>query len=578
MTIYLCPAFINDVFKADDYGKIDKISGSQTFCGFIALMTYLIDVSENKDYWNGVTGGDANYWLNKLVEEGKNSKTLENGAITYPVELMNNFMVQLRTLDNNPSRDRFMHDTDMTALAKITNVTYCIWERTNAIGAGWTYVSDSPKPGIVFPPIANPPPPCLLVHDSSNLATAPTGHYDYIDSVRGGGELKTYLDMPDELFQQAYSISQARRPTAAARAAAEDGARRKENASEGSAQQPPEDAPKEEEPAQEEKGADPENIKFPFGDAVKSKQVCKAINQRREKEIARGACAPAEVFINYFTILGLEQPKQWDDKFRRDVLKAYRKLSLKVHPDKQSKASKEQKEINEARFKCISEAYAVLSDEALYKRYMVLMPLCLSQKDEPNEAPPKPPQGEPKAAPQQQPQGQPQGQPQAQPQGQPQGQPQAQPEEQAQDQAGPQSAPQPQPQAPPQSNPESPDGSQDQATSQPEAPGTTLDEPGQEPSNEENNQEPESSSAQTAETQTSGVSTKSTTTRMPNGDVEVSIRVKIPKDAQFSINGNAGSPTETVMRGLVDNINQSAGTKKKRSRRRKQTRKHTKKK
>ena len=82
----------------------------------------------------------------------------------------------------------------------------------------------------------------------------------------------------------------------------------------------------------------------------------------------------------------------------------------------------------------------------------------------------------------------------------------------------------------------------------------------------------DSNDQQTSATETSGVSTKSTTTRMPNGDVEVNIRVKIPKDAQFSINGNAGSPTETVMRGLVDNINQKGGTKKKRPRRKKQTR------
>ena len=74
------------------------------------------------------------------------------------------------------------------------------------------------------------------------------------------------------------------------------------------------------------------------------------------------------------------------------------------------------------------------------------------------------------------------------------------------------------------------------------------------------------------QTHSNGVSTKSTTSRLSNGDVEVNIRVKIPKDAQFSINGNAGSPTETVIKGLVDNINQNGGTRKNKTKRSKYTR------
>ena len=55
----------------------------------------------------------------------------------------------------------------------------------------------------------------------------------------------------------------------------------------------------------------------------------------------------------------------------------------------------------------------------------------------------------------------------------------------------------------------------------------------------------------------SDVSTKSTTTQRDNGDVEVNIKVVIPKNANFSINGNAGVNVETGLNSLTTNINKS---------------------
>ena len=541
MAIYLCPAFTNDTYNASDYGGINfkNISGRETFCGFIALTTYLIDVSEQyPEYWQNITGtrDDPHYWLYTLVEEAKNGKSLENGAITYPVDIMNGFMVTLRTLDNNPSRDRFMYDSDMTALAKITNVTYCVWERTNAIGSGWTYISESPKPGIIFPPMPNPPPPCLLVHDSSDTAVALTGHYDYIDSV--GGRLKTYLSMPDEMFQQAYAISQARRPTAAAQAQAQYSA----NASTTtSASTDTEGNAKNEKQSKASNSKSEEPIiddRFPFEDAVKSKEVCKAMLHSGAPEIAAGACAPNEVFINYFTILGLEQPKKWDKSFEESVKKSYRKKSLIYHPDKSNGQPG-----YEARFKCIKEAYAVLSNEKLYNRYIRLMPLCIKEQEANAAGEPNPPQSQESSSSNNNTSGTTPG-----------------------TTSGPTSGTTPGTT----SGPTNGDNTQPNMNPSTATTGTTSTDPEEQDSQ---TQDPQVNSNESFANETNGVSTKSTTTQLPNGDVEVNIRVKIPKNAQFSINGNAGSPTETVMRGLVDNINQKGGTKKKRPRhRKKQTR------
>lgn len=64
---------------------------------------------------------------------------------------------------------------------------------------------------------------------------------------------------------------------------------------------------------------------------------------------------------NYYEILGIGKGSTKDE-----IKKVYKKLALKYHPDRSSEESKEK---NEEKFKEISEAYAVLSDEAKRKQY-----------------------------------------------------------------------------------------------------------------------------------------------------------------------------------------------------------------
>ena len=66
---------------------------------------------------------------------------------------------------------------------------------------------------------------------------------------------------------------------------------------------------------------------------------------------------------NYYKILGV--PKDADDS---QIKKAYRKLALKWHPDKNSQ-TEERREEADAKFKDIGEAYAVLSDGKKRDRY-----------------------------------------------------------------------------------------------------------------------------------------------------------------------------------------------------------------
>lgn len=63
---------------------------------------------------------------------------------------------------------------------------------------------------------------------------------------------------------------------------------------------------------------------------------------------------------NYYDILGVKEDSSQDE-----IKKAYRKLAIQWHPDK----NQDKKEIAEKKFKEISEAYSVLSDEKKRKEY-----------------------------------------------------------------------------------------------------------------------------------------------------------------------------------------------------------------
>jgi DnaJ-class molecular chaperone len=60
--------------------------------------------------------------------------------------------------------------------------------------------------------------------------------------------------------------------------------------------------------------------------------------------------------MDYYKILGVDK-----NASATDIKKAYRKLALKYHPDR-NKGDKEAEE----KFKKISEAYAVLSDKEIF--------------------------------------------------------------------------------------------------------------------------------------------------------------------------------------------------------------------
>ena len=73
---------------------------------------------------------------------------------------------------------------------------------------------------------------------------------------------------------------------------------------------------------------------------------------RANRRTQRPAAAPAGA--DYYRILGVKRSAT-----DREIKKAFRKLSLKWHPDKNEPDKKEEAE---AKFKSIAEAYTVLSD------------------------------------------------------------------------------------------------------------------------------------------------------------------------------------------------------------------------
>lgn len=67
---------------------------------------------------------------------------------------------------------------------------------------------------------------------------------------------------------------------------------------------------------------------------------------------------------DYYKILGITK-----NATPEEIKKAYRRLSLKFHPDKQHDKSESEKKEAEEKFKEIAEAYSVLSDEDKRKKY-----------------------------------------------------------------------------------------------------------------------------------------------------------------------------------------------------------------
>ena len=83
---------------------------------------------------------------------------------------------------------------------------------------------------------------------------------------------------------------------------------------------------------------------------------------RANRRPQRPAAAPAST--DYYKILGVKRTAN-----DREIKKAFRKLSLKWHPDK----NPDNKEEAEAKFKSIAEAYTVLSDA---EKRQVVQGLC----------------------------------------------------------------------------------------------------------------------------------------------------------------------------------------------------------
>ena len=74
---------------------------------------------------------------------------------------------------------------------------------------------------------------------------------------------------------------------------------------------------------------------------------------------------------DYYKILGLSDSdkKLQGDEFKKKVKQNYKKNALKYHPDRQHGKSDEEKKVAEEKFKELSEAYEVLSDDTKRSQY-----------------------------------------------------------------------------------------------------------------------------------------------------------------------------------------------------------------
>ena len=67
---------------------------------------------------------------------------------------------------------------------------------------------------------------------------------------------------------------------------------------------------------------------------------------------------------DYYEVLGVDKKAS-----AADIKKAYRKIAIKYHPDRQGDKSEAEKKVAEEKFKEAAEAYAVLSDEQKRQQY-----------------------------------------------------------------------------------------------------------------------------------------------------------------------------------------------------------------
>ena len=74
--------------------------------------------------------------------------------------------------------------------------------------------------------------------------------------------------------------------------------------------------------------------------------------------------------MNYYKVLGLS--KNIVDQDKDIVKKSYKKLAMKWHPDKWIGKSEQEKIIAENKFKEITKAYEILTDQTK-KKYMIIM-------------------------------------------------------------------------------------------------------------------------------------------------------------------------------------------------------------